>query len=487
MGTVHKSLELETRDESLEYGILRCTDCKAEFPVVAGIPLLLPADSRTDIYAETTQEVLIQGAQISDISTAIRNADKVKALALLLNPLNLTAPSWAFTLPEPEELPSRRKSCVSPAAPTKKGKETGKQRLSMPLRLLYRRCRARYRKFMLPRWQLKLAHYLQRHEDQLSAFSVIDLYFNRFCGPTEIGPYFQCRFGQPRHLAALSVAQLMRTSPGPLLDVACGAGHLTHYLSYDRTSGPVVGIDRDFFRLFLAKKYIAPQAQFVCVDTEPELPFVSGLFEATLCSDAFHLMPFKLPMLIEIRRTLTATGSIFLARIGNSEVEPNEGYELDVDGYADLLADMPCSMVGEEELTNRYLRGLGPDLSRGVGDPALRQDKWLTLVATHRSDLLIEDGDFTDWPHAVGRLDINPIYISGEVGKDGEQDYVFGFPTAWYEFENAAYQEYASSSFSISEEARSRLNHDRSTEWVQRHVDQYEVLGMPERYLNPRT
>jgi len=327
---------------------------------------------------------------------------------------------------------------------------------------------------------------LQRYADRLSARNVIDIYFGEYCGHTEIGPYFQCRFGQPRHLAALSVVQLMRSTPGPLLDMACGAGHLTHFLSYGRDAGPVVGVDRDFFRLFLAKKYISPQAQFACIATEPVLPFANGLFEAILCSDAFHVIPSKAELLAEFRRTMSARGSIFLARVGNSELEPNEGYEVDVKSYAGLFADMPCAMVAEEELKSRYLTGMGPDLSRGTGDTALRHAKWLTLVATHRDDLLIEHGSFDDWPHAVGHLDINPLYVGGETQTNGDRYFELCFPTPWYEFENSGYTEYASASFSISEEDRSQLNSQRESASVKRRIDRYEVLGLPDYYLHPR-
>ena len=183
---------------------------------------------------------------------------------------------------------------------------------------------------------------------------------------------------------------------------------------------------------------------------------------------------------------MSATGSIYLARISNSELEPHEGYELDVDGYAQLFGDLPCAMVGEDELRDRYLRGEGPNLSRGVDDPALRQEKWLTLVATPRKELLIEHGRFEDWPHAVGRLDVNPIYVETAADENGERHFDFCFPSAFYEYENSAYRDYASLTFDITDTELEQLNARRGDKSTQARLETFEILGMPDHYLHPR-
>ena len=487
--TLQLSLELEANEGGLSYGLITCAGCNADFPVVEGIPLLLPPKGSCDIYAETAEDILIQGAPALNITAAIRAGNKIAALSLLLNPISLSAPSWTFSPQPPEQIDRTREVRSSSGVTAAKSQPSARQQFTMPLRRLYRRCRAFYRRVRLPTWRQQFAGYLLQHQNRLSACDVIHLYYGQYSGNTEMGHYFHCRFGMPRTLAALSIAQPMRATPGPLLDVACGAGHLTHFLAYERDDGPVVGVDRDFFRLYLAKRYIAPQAQFACVSADNHLPLADDVFEATLCSDAFHIMQDKAAMLNEFRRVMTDQGSLFLARVANAEKEPHEGYELDVDGYAGLVSDLPCAMLGEDELLARYLQGMGPDLSRGTDDAGLRQQKWLTLVASPRQELFVEHGRFKDWPHAVGRLAVNPVYVETSAaqptGRDGTRHFEFAFPSDWYEFENNAYRTYASSAFSIPVSLLPDLNQRCTDEAVQRHVARFEVLGMPDRYVFP--
>lgn len=477
------SRALQTDQGSLVYGMVSCTGCTADFPVVEGIPLMLPPDARGNIYAETAEDIVMQGAPVSAISAAITEGDKVAAFALLLDPLSLAGPGWQLVLPEPAQRRTWRQASGTPVSTTQNQSPSLKQRLTAPLRKVYRRTRARYRQFMLPRWRKALAEYLIRYQSELSASEVIELYYGHYSGNAEIGHYFMYRFGQPRHLAALSLARLLRNSDGCLLDVACGAGHLTHYLSYGRQSGTVTGVDRDFFRLYLAKRFIAPQAQFACVSTDPVLPLASNLFEGVLCSDAFHIMREKKSMLQEFKRCLTDNGSICLARVSNAEMDPHEGYELNVGGYADLLADWPCAITDEDDLRDRYLKRTGPDLSHHQAGEFMRQKKWLNFFATCRQELLIEHGQFDDWPHAIGKQDINPIYGETVSEDDSERRFSFCFPSAWYEYENADYQRYASESFRMKKvhiEQLTQTGTATSTEQLER----FEIVGMPDRYFS---
>lgn len=50
----------------------------------------------------------------------------------------------------------------------------------------------------------------------------------------------------------MCLASVFRESKEAVLDLACGVGHLTHYLSYGLPDKRVEGIERDFFRLILS-------------------------------------------------------------------------------------------------------------------------------------------------------------------------------------------------------------------------------------------
>lgn len=474
--------EIETRPGAIGYGLLCCSSCASVFPVVEGIPILLAAESTCNTYTETQDEVVLRGARVESVIEAIRNRDSTAALGLLLNPYGLDGPGW--TLP----LPHRHQRTYS-AGPRMQGDGPKspvfpKPALLRPARDLYRSARKSYRRLVLPEWRRRLAEYLLRDRDELWAQDVIDLYYRAYSGHADIGNYFMYRFGQPRHLATLHVAQLMRSSKGPLLDVACGAGHLTHFLSYGREGAPVVGIDRDFFRLLLAKRFIAPQGEFVCAAADASLPFADGIFDFVLCSDAFHLFRSKVPCVREFQRTLSPSGTIILSRVGNRQVKPNEGYELDVGGYRRLLGGLPSVVLSEEALRLRYLRNEGVDLSLEREDPEVRCAKWLTFVATRRKDILMPHPPFDAWPHGVGRLGINPIFAPDGKAEGGEK-FRFAFPSSWYEFEDAEYRDYAPATCVVSQDVLNALAEGRRTPAMEEHVKRFEILGMPDRFIRP--
>src|SRR5207248_451906 len=130
------------------------------------------------------------------------------------------------------------------------------------------------------------------HANELTAMDVIDLYYRQYSG-VETSNYFAFRFGQPRDLAALSLASLFNQTTGPILDVACGVGHLTHRFTHGQPLRPVIGLDRDFFRLFVASQFVAPGGSYVCAPADLPLPFDSSAFGGIFCSDAFHYFLYR--------------------------------------------------------------------------------------------------------------------------------------------------------------------------------------------------
>src|SRR5205807_10304892 len=114
----------------------------------------------------------------------------------------------------------------------------------------------RFANRLLPRARTRMGGFLNRAEGELSVMEVLDLYYREYSG-SDMFNYFAFRMGQPRHLAALALVCLLTRGKGPLLDVACGVGHLAHYLTGSTGNPWVIGIDRDFFRLYVASKYVA--------------------------------------------------------------------------------------------------------------------------------------------------------------------------------------------------------------------------------------
>jgi SAM-dependent methyltransferase len=283
------------------------------------------------------------------------------------------------------------------------------------------------------------------------------------------------------------VASVLRERGGPILDLACGPGHLTHYFCAGEDSNrPVVGVDRNFFRLWVARNFVAPRADFVCQWIDRPLPFSTGFFDSAFCSDAFHLVLNKAGCVGEALRVSAPDGLLGIVRFGNAALEPREGHELSVDGYERLFHEVPHVFVGEDELVASYLSRKGLDLGRGESAQGLGGQKWISAVLSADQSSLREYAPPADWPHSEGHLVLNPIYRMDDTSPSGEVTMRFEFPSEWYEFENAGYREYAPESAVVSREQLAALSSGQRSEAVRDLIDRFVAVGAPDRYMPER-
>jgi len=304
---------------------------------------------------------------------------------------------------------------------------------------------------------------LVARRDALTATDV----FEFFCSPTSplgdgLREYFIYRFSQPRHLVALGLIESIPSATQPVLDVACGAGHLAHYLEHRSDPSAVIGCDFNFFHVWIAKHWIAPRADFVCTDLRDGLPFADGAFSATFCSDAYHCIKDRRTLLSEIERC--APGKpLVVTCAGNRSVKPNEGYETDVSGYLD---EAPGAQVFHESgLLNDYL-------ARRTPQPASPEEasrhKWVSFVRNPAPPRALS----AQWPHAVGKLVLNPIYRVRAEG--GALHLQHEFPSEWYEFENSGMLKYLPRELTLTQDELQRP----AEELIRKAV----FIGVPDRY-----
>lgn len=477
------SHRLEPEQADLTYGVLACERCASEYPVIEAIPIMMASDATLDILSETLDDVRYAGPMVKTLVATIKMGKAAEAFALLLAPVTEQSSRWTLNLREPRSIAKDLMTRTDPSTMTAQahGPLTSTKNVIRPF---YRRLRARYRRRRSGEAGHALVAHIQHHRAELYATELFHLIYRDVCGYESIADYFIYRFGQPRHLAALCVLSLLRDGGGPVLDVACGAGHLSHYLSYGNRTGRVTGMDRDFTRLFIAKHFVAPQAQFVCASTNTALPFRSDAFAAVLCSDAFHCFRYKGMSVREFERVMKREGTMALARFANGNVPPHEGYELPPGGYQALLGDLPSVMVGESALRASYLGRHGPDLSAAAAALAgLDEEKWLTIVASRNPDVFRKHGSFSSWPHAVGRMGVNPIYVPEAQTAEGV-GLRFSFPGEWYRFEDSEYPDYAPPSANIESSALESVS-TLSPETLELLIAKWVVIGMPDRYVRP--
>jgi hypothetical protein len=173
----------------------------------------------------------------------------------------------------------------------------------------------------LRRWQEQAEVFLIPGS-QLAICDRLDFYFRRSgVSAQEHYDYFVFRFSQPRHLTALAFASLIRQPKKPVLDLACGFGHVTRHLLPRAKDQLVIGVDHNFFGLYIAKNWIASEAKYVCVDADASLPFRDGAFSTAFCSDAFETFEHKVTCIRELKRLTQDDGHIMLIGVRNRLVK----------------------------------------------------------------------------------------------------------------------------------------------------------------------
>jgi uncharacterized protein YbaR (Trm112 family) len=421
----HTALE-PTPSTVAGYGVLSCA--AHHYPVVAGIPII------------RSGQISPAGPTVDDLLATIRGQDPVAALVDLL----------AF----PPGLPLGLDRVPGLRLPLTRG--PGNRALTNTRRSDVRRR-------------------IEQPVERQSAQDWLELRFRHSRGAdSELYSQYLHRFSQPRYLASLALAEVLPTDGRPLLDLACGFAHLLHHLGVRSPPVPAVGVDRDFFALWVARNWIAPQAWFVCADPSEPLPFTDGAFGSARCG--LH----QTEVVAELRRC--ATGPVVLDRVGNALEDPQSPTELDPAGYAALAGSTPYRMLSERELVAGYLAGHGPQLaqSRPSADFAeFAEEKWLSLVISDDPAVFVDHGPFPRPPHAEGTVRLNPIY-QVEPTEDGVH-LRFDFPSTRYAVEHAGMLNYHAPGTQLPlDRFRSlrRLHPDSAL------IRRFVQLSLPDHYLS---
>lgn len=423
------------------YDVLSCY-C-GHYPVVAGVPILKKGVVSTT--GRTAEEVIV-------LIKAGRHREALLSMIMPLPPASEElAPAWMQALPSLRGV-GRLKGLIG--------------------------------KLVLNRWHEQAEAFLTEPGGEATASDLFDLYFRRSGMRKELYNYFFFRLGQPRQLVALSFTSLIHQPEKPILDLACGFGHITRHLLVRAKDQPVIGVDQDFFSLYVAKNWIAPAADYLCSDADTSLPFPDGAFSAAFCSDAFQLFVNKLACIRELKRLTQDDKFIILVSVVGplrKHFYPLHWF-LPPEGYQGLLADIPHRVVASSDVLARYRQKQGPPLARSAEMALLAKEAWFSVVASHRQEVFEDYGPFEDWPHAEGRLDLNPLYREDGRNGLGSVHFRHTFPSVWYEEENGECRQYEPETVSIDSKVLADLAQGKRTPEVERLIDQCVVLGMPERY-----
>lgn len=432
--------QLNPADDEPQYGLLMC-HC-GRYPLVAGIPIFKKG------------LVGSGGEMVEDIAAMIEAGNYMEALLAVLRPppppSPSLAPAWIQNLPALKGI-WRLKHFVH-----------------------QRQARG---------WHVQAAAILLEAVHRRTACDLFDFYFRRSAVKTEHYNYFAYRFGQPRHLVALSLASIIREPSHPILDLACGFGHITRSLAAQAGLQPVIGLDTLFFSLYIAKHWMAPQATYICGDADMSLPFTDKLFSAVFCSDALHYFVNKACCVRELKRIIHGDGSIVFASVRNAlSKQTHACHALSPQACSDLVDDWPHRIAPDSRVLARYLQRRGPALKSQLEPAALNEEPILSIVASRNQAVFHDHGEFDRWPHAQGRLSVNPLYVPERTDHPDTTLLRRIFPSDFYEEENKDCKSYLPETVAVSSHLLQEIESGGSSPEIERLLAQCVVLGLPDRY-----
>ena len=218
-------------------------------------------------------------------------------------------------------------------------------------------------------------------------------------GMGRVADYFAHRWSDPTYLAGLALLQQHWPADRPVVEIACGAGHFLRELDA-RGVRDLVGVDVVWAKLWLAQRFVCPDARYVCADVTalPDLEVAAPAY--LLCHDALYFVRDKDAA---CRAMLAVAGSGGTVVVGHAHVADPHGAPVAAAEYARLLG----TTLGydDDELTRSLLEQRPPVPS----DPAaLEGSEAVALVA---GDPLRPAP--VDLGEPVGPLRLNPLYRDG--------------------------------------------------------------------------
>lgn len=211
-----------------------------------------------------------------------------------------------------------------------------------------------------------------------------------------------------------------------VLDLGCGTGHVSFVLSEYITPLELCCADKCFHLLYLAKKYFAPKANFICLDFDNALPFKDHTFSSIIMSDALFLVKSRFSLVREIERLLKQNGlSLFLHvhnSLGNNLAPVGFQKEtMDPKAWKDLFKRIKpkTTVLSEAKVLDDFLFQNTLELQFEPTEAELDSSDALIFLTTYDTSLLrIYSNVDSILVSKKNNLIINPIYTVIQEGKN---------------------------------------------------------------------
>ena len=217
-----------------------------------------------------------------------------------------------------------------------------------------------------------------------------------------VADYFAYRWSDPTYLAGLALLEAHWTGPKTAFELACGIGH--YLREFTRRGVACVGADVVFSKCWLAKNWVAPEANYVVFDAGVRWPVADTRFDLVMCHDAFYFLPDQERVAATLR---DIGGVVAISHVHNRDVaEGAKGPAKTAAEWAALFPD--ATVYDERELRRALLDGDAPQETGWRDDP--QTEAW-SLVERARPSRAIAGG--LALPPADAVLRPNPL-LDGE-------------------------------------------------------------------------
>ncbi|HAW49951.1 TPA: hypothetical protein DCX16_03255 [bacterium] len=223
--------------------------------------------------------------------------------------------------------------------------------------------------------------------------------------------YTRFRFSSSSFLSFAPLVSIIKGLEGDILDFGCGTGHIAFFLSKWINVKRMTLCDKNFANLYIAKKFFAKDANFLCIDGNFPLPFPDKIFSTIVLSDSFHFVEAKKTLADELTRILDQSGTIFISHLHNRDKEnPISGIPLISSEYIRLFPDMEHKTISDGTMKEGLFSG---KISLLESEDVSNVNSFLLILARNPSifkeysteDLLLEN---------LKNPIINPIYKTKE-------------------------------------------------------------------------
>ena len=173
-----------------------------------------------------------------------------------------------------------------------------------------------------------------------------------------VADYFAYRWSDPTYLAGLALLEAHWTEPKSAFELACGIGHYLRDLT--RRGVACTGADVVFSKCWLAKNWVAPDAEYVVFDAGAHWPVEDEQYDLAMCHDAFYFLPDQQ----RVAATLRRIGDVIaISHVHNSAVAG--GAKGPAKTAAEWAALFPDATIYDERELRRAL--LESDTPRATG------------------------------------------------------------------------------------------------------------------------